>query len=157
MKQGKCAFLLVDSEGAVANKHFDKPWQHLKKRDNWNQPEGTADEQCHFMVQCMESWFLADVDAVANYFGQGFIRKHFPSEGQNVEMIERDQVYDKLANATKACKKGQYNKAQHSFKILGLINPVKVKQAGPWAKRFFDALKEHCTQKEGIQEYPPEA
>ena len=52
--------LLVDSEGPVIPRHYDKPWAHLKERDFWNQPADTTDEQAHLMVQCMESWFLAD-------------------------------------------------------------------------------------------------
>jgi len=144
IKQGKNAFLLVDSEEAVAREYQGKPWQHLKKRDNWDQPVGTTDEQCHLMVQCMESWFLADKDAVANYFGQGFNEKHFPPQGQNVEVIAKDQVDEKLANATRTCQKGPYNKGKHSFAILGLIDPDQVKLASPWAKRFFDMLNHDC-------------
>ena len=137
------AILLVDSEEAVAPEHQGQPWQHLKKRDDWDKPEGTTDEQCHLMVQCMESWFLADMDAVANYFEQEFVMKHFPLQGQNIEVIDKDQVYKKLENATRTCKKGQYNKGKHSFAILGLVDPDKVKLASFWAKRFFDTLNEY--------------
>jgi len=139
------AFLLVDSEEAVAKKHQDKPWQHLKERDGWEKPEGTENDQCHLMVQCMESWFLTDEDAVANYFGQGF-KRCFPQQGQNIEAIAKTRVGQYLKDATKDCKtKRPYDKGDHSFKILGLIDPNKVKQAGFWTKRFFGTLEKHCT------------
>ena len=141
------AFLLVDSESAVEGKHQGKPWEHLKKRDGWDKPEGTTDDQCHLMVQCMESWFLADGDAVAHYFGQGFNGKHFPPQGQNVEAIDKPDVYSKIEHAIRACSKHTYSKGRHSFAILGQIDPGKVKAASPWAERFFDTLQEHCNQK----------
>jgi len=65
--------LLVDSEGPV-NK---KPWEHLKNRDNWNRPDEVTDDSVHLMVQCMESWFLADKDVLEKYYGQGFFAKCF--------------------------------------------------------------------------------
>jgi len=138
------AFLLVDSEDAVAPEYQGKPWRHLKQRDDWDQPVGATDDQCHLMVQCMESWFLADEEAVAQYFGKGF-KRCFPQQGQNIEVIDKKRVYQYLKDATKDCKAKRYDKGDHSFKILGLIDPEKVKQTNSWAKRFFDALKEHST------------
>ena len=144
-RNGKSAFLLVDSECAVAKTHQDKPWHHLKARDNWDKPADTTDDQCHLMVQCMESWFLADVETLNEYYGQDFNEKYFPKSGQDVEPIDKDQVADKLKNATRNCrKKGKYNKGDHSFEILGKIDPEKVKNASEWAKRFFDTLKKNC-------------
>jgi len=56
--------------------------------------------------------------------------------------VPKQQVYDALAKATRDCKsKSQYGKGEHSFKLLGLINPGKVREASPWAKRFFEALE----------------
>src|SRR5580658_8201552 len=48
--------LLVDSEIGVAR--GNTVWQHLKSRpgDNWEKPEGVADDQAYLMVQVMETW-----------------------------------------------------------------------------------------------------
>jgi hypothetical protein len=63
------AMLLVDSETPVkaeyqqgADTALWQPWAHLKNRtgDEWNKPQNAANVDCHFMVQCMESWFLTD-------------------------------------------------------------------------------------------------
>jgi hypothetical protein len=56
--------LLVDSEGPVERN--SGPWKHLKNRepDNWDRPASARDDNAHMMVQCMETWFLADQDTL---------------------------------------------------------------------------------------------
>ena len=134
------AFLLVDSEGPVsAPATAAQPWQHLQARDGWERPPGATDGQCHLMVQMMESWFLADPDAVSAYYGQGF---HMGSLPQNprVEQVSRRDVEEGLNRATRNTVKGRYNKGKHSFDLLERLAPAKVTNASPYAKRFIDAL-----------------
>ncbi len=148
---GEEAVLLVDSEAPIAALHqqgadADKwqPWPHLKNRpgDGWDKPEDEPDTDCHLMVQCMESWFLADRAPLRTFFGQGFKENQLPAATNSVEQVAKTQVYDSLANATKDCKtKAQYGKGEHSFKLLAEISPVSVTSASPWAKRFIDELK----------------
>lgn len=93
---GEAAMLLVDSEEPVisdaepgdANKPESwLPWLHLQQRrgDGWNKPPGSNDLQCHLMVQCMESWFLADRDAIKKFFGQGFSENSLPAATNSLE------------------------------------------------------------------------
>ena len=63
------ALLLVDAERAVGE---TGPWQHLKDSDGWDRPDSATDDQCHLIVQAMESWFLADRTALGEFYGQGF-------------------------------------------------------------------------------------
>ena len=131
--------LLVDSEGSVTT--GTGPWQHLKKKpDNWDQPSGTTGDQIHLMVQCMEAWFLADKDSLAAYYENGFKRNALPAR-QDIEKIPKDDVFNGLKNATRRTSKGEYEKGQHSFKILEQIDPKKVIAASPHAKRLVDTLK----------------
>ena len=37
-----------------------------------------TDEHVHLMVQCMEAWFFADTDSLAEYFGRDFNRNTLP-------------------------------------------------------------------------------
>ena len=67
---GMIPFLLVDSEGPVVPEH--SVWQHLHARDGWPRPEGAGDDRAFLMVQVMETWFLADREALRSYFGTGF-------------------------------------------------------------------------------------
>jgi hypothetical protein len=147
---GEDAVLLVDSEAPVANQYQQgrdaewQPWQHLKQRpgDGWYKPEGAPDTDCHLMVQCMESWLIADPAALKAFFGQGFRENKLPATASSVEQVATAQLYSALANATKDCKTmAQYGKGEHSFKLLGKIDAAKVTAACPWASRFVSELK----------------
>ena len=132
------ALLLVDSEGPVTAK---SPWLHLKNRDRWERPPNSADTQCHLMVQVMESWFLADREALAEYYGSGFGSSVIP-QWQDIEQVPKTDVSDKLEQATRNTGKGRYHKGRHSFELLRRIDPAKVAEASPHAKRFVNALRE---------------
>jgi hypothetical protein len=70
---GDFVILLVDSEGPVV---APGAWAHFHARDGWQRPAGTIQDQAHLMVQCMEAWFLADREALIEFYGQGFWRVH---------------------------------------------------------------------------------
>ena len=129
--------LLVDSEGPLADGH--DPWQHLKSRDNWDRPEGTSDEQAQLMVQCMESWFLGDRDAVAEYYGNDFNRNALPANPRP-EQIDKKAVLDSLKNASRNTTKGGDSKGRHSFEILAAIDPTAVRAVCPYADRLLMTL-----------------
>ena len=95
--------LLVDSEEGVGV--GADPWEFLERRDNWSKPDGATDDNAHLMVQCMEAWFLADSDALARFFGNGFNANLLPNR-RDVENIPKQDVYDALERATgRAVKK----------------------------------------------------
>lgn len=132
--------LLVDSEGPVRS-HM-KSWQHLSSRDGWERPKGAQDEQGHLMVQCMESWFLADVPALEIFFGAGF-RSNTLANRNDIENIPKKDVFAQLEAASRDSRKGRYRKGSHSFSLLKQIDPTKVIQRSPFAKRLVDTLKAH--------------
>ena len=141
LKEGKRALLLVDSEDPVSEK---SPWAHLKQRpgDLWETPPGAEDDDCHLMVQCMESWFLADRDALAAFFGSDFRAQKLPPAKKPIEQVSKADVLKKLPEATKHRKtKGSYAKGKHSFDLLAQIDPAKVTKASTWADRFVRTLK----------------
>lgn len=130
--------LLVDSEAPITDK--EKPWAFLKKRDNWTRPRGADGENTHFMVQLMESWFFADKANLKKYYGKGFKEKAL-SKNKTIEDIPKRDILSGLKKATKDTQKGKYDKGAHSFGILELIEPEKVKKASPYARRFFEVLE----------------
>lgn len=143
-RQGKPALLLVDSEDALRS---DSPIEHLERRDGWSFEALADDGEVHLMVQCMENWFLADKDALASYFGQGFHAGALP-KSQHVETVSKHDVIAGVVRATKQCKtKGAYRKGAHSFKILAAIDPGKVREAAPHA----DLLLSHLEQAFWVQ------
>jgi hypothetical protein len=91
------------------------------------------------MVQAMESWFHADRTALGEYYGGGF-RESALSARTNVEDIPRADLFEGLKRATRDCQAGEYSKGQHSFKILGRIDPAKVRAASPHAERLLATL-----------------
>ena len=130
------AMLLVDAEGPVG---AQGAWQHLKSRDGWTRPPGSSDDQCHLMVEIMESWFLADADALASFFGRGFHRQSLP-RNPKIEQIPKRDVLVGLDRATRNVRKGRNSKGKHSFEILAGLDPARVTAASPYAKRLVDAL-----------------
>ena len=130
------AMLLVDAEGPVT---AATAWLHLQARDGWSRPPGAADDQCHLMVQIMESWFLADTEALEAYFGQGFRRGALPGNN-NIETVPKQDVLSGLDRSTTATGRANYHKARDSFKILATIDPDKVTSESPHAARLIDAL-----------------
>jgi hypothetical protein len=128
--------LLVDSEDAVDPSHT--PWRHLRERegDGWARPRAVAEDQAHLMVQCMESWFLADREALATFYGQGFRPGALPSSS-SVERVSKHEVLAKLKAASRGARtRGEYHKTKHGFALLALIDPAKVRATSPHAGRL---------------------
>lgn len=162
LRSGEAAMLLVDSEAPVlaaaqpgdAARREDRerwlPWLHLQQRqgDGWDKPAGSEDLQCHLMVQCMEAWLLTDRETLKVFFGQGFKENALPATANRVEGIGKQQIYDALAKATRDCKtKSAYGKGEHSFKLLAQVDPAKVVDASPWARRFVETLQARMAQR----------
>ena len=132
------AVLLVDSEGPVAAR--SDSWSHLSFQDKWEKPQGATDDNAHLMVQCMEAWFLADKDALAKYFGDGFNENSLPRRA-DVEGVSKRDIARGLEMATRQCKrKGVYHKGRHSFAILAELDSERVTTGSPHARRLIDTL-----------------
>lgn len=128
--------LLADSEAPVSQ---NSVWNHLRERDQWQRPSSVTEEQVHLMVQCMESWFLADKECLKAHFGQDLRQNTLP-QNPKVEEIPKQDVFDGLKNATRQCEK-KYHKGKESFKILGKLDPGKVSAAAPHVTRLLEILK----------------
>ena len=135
-RQSEAAMLLVDAEGPVT---APGSWQHLSASDRWDRPGGATDNQCHLMVQVMESWFLADADTLDSFYDRGFRRQALPPNPY-IEQIPKQDVLNGLARATRDTRKGPYKKGARSFEILVMLDPAKVRNASPQADRFIRAL-----------------
>ncbi len=136
MRQHAQAFnvLLVDSESAVQA----TAWRHLQGRGEWGD-DPPPDDHCQLMVQAMEAWFVADTEALSQFYGQGFRANAIP-ENPDVEQIAKDDLEPSLKNATRNTKKGEYHKAKHAWKLLETINPSKVRRASRYCERLFATL-----------------
>lgn len=139
--------LLVDSEDVVASQfdltfQDDFVWDHVKNRegDEWARPKGAQNDQLAFMATSMETWLIADIGCLKEYFGQGFDAKKLPTS--NLEQKDRKMVLRALEDATKVCKH-QYGKGDDGLKLIGMVDPNVLRVKLPHFERFEKMLKRH--------------
>ena len=126
--------LLVDSEGPVKA----RPRAHLAAQDGWNLC-GVDDDDVHLMAQVMETWLVADREALTAYYGQDFRAKALPSR-RNLEEEDKTAIAAALDEATRRTKKGGYRKIQHAADLLERIDPAKARERCRHCERLFDTL-----------------
>jgi Domain of unknown function (DUF4276) len=132
--------LLVDSEDRVDANHT--PWDHLESQTKPRPAEAGADS-AHLMVQCMESWLLADPDTLQAYYGQGFRKAALP-QGP-LEQIDKKKVYEGLTKATAQTKKGTYHKVRHGFDLLARLDTSRLQEGSAHAQQLFTLLRSLCS------------
>ena len=138
---GKHHVLLVDSEDPL--KHRGECWRHLNERpaDGWARPSGVEDAQCCLMVQAVEAWLFADLEALQAYYGPAFNVNGLPAR-QNVEKIPKSDHIGKLEAASRPTKKGLYHKTRHLPDLLGRIDAAKVRERSWHCDQIFVTLSE---------------
>ena len=127
--------LLVDSEEQV---NTQTPSDHLFSRDGWNL-KGIDDDRVHLMTQAMETWIVADSQALETYYGTDFKKNVLPSR-KNLEKITKSEITRILNQATEGTQKGKYHKIHHAGDILTLMDPATVRKRCPYCERFFKTL-----------------
>lgn len=152
--------LLVDAEETVSD--LNNPWEHLKSRigDEWTKPSKSSNDQCHLMIVTMETWFLADAEAITELFRRtkGFDASVFPAmpaepppprEGGNapprkpstfLESKTKAAVNTILKKAFKNTNAGEYRKIDDGARMLGVIDSSKVRKQCPSCERLFKSL-----------------
>lgn len=135
--------LLVDSEQKVLPSDLDNPLDFLR-RHGMPPVKGTTVEQYQLMVRCMETWLVADLDALRKFFSnQNFDPGKLPQHA-NLETVSPTEMEEQLRAATRRVPSKRYHKGRHAFKILGNVDPNLVGKALPWANRFQQTLLRIC-------------
>ncbi len=132
------SLLLVDSELPFPS-NISK-WDFLMGRDKWEKPALADETKVYLMVQTMEAWLLADRTALQKYYGNSFHLNVLPPESRSVELLDKETMYKALELATKDTQKESYSKGNHSFQLIGLVDPQKVMSACPSAKELIEYL-----------------
>ncbi len=139
--EGALRILLIDAERAVSD--ITKPWHALGE----NPPAWAGDKDLYLMVQCLESWLVADIEAVQQHYdAKGkpcFDTKKIP-KWQNVELIHRHTVQSALENATTTCGK-PYTHADGNV-IIGRIKLEDLKNHLRSAGHLYNRLKERISE-----------
>ena len=123
------AMLLIDSEGEELRSLISRTHSQI----------GPAN-RAFFMVQKMESWFIADQQSLSGYFGPGFRENALP-QNPNVEEVPTRDIDDALRNATRNCSKQRYVKGRDDVGLLNRLNPTAVYSACPNFARLIDFLR----------------
>ncbi len=126
--------LLVDSEAAVTA----QPRAHLQQRDGWDL-NAAPEKQVHLMAQCMEAWLVADPEALADYYKQGF-NTNALSNRINLEEEPKVQIYAALEAATRQTQKGNYGKIKHASELLKRVSQAKARKRCRHCDRLFTTL-----------------
>lgn len=129
--------LLVDSEDAVQKGY--SVWEHLRTHDSWTKPTGAGEEHAFLMVQVMETWLLADRNALREFF-RDQLKENVFKQWPQLESISKANVLDVLNRATAQCSK-QYKKGKITFELLQRVDPALVEAACPHAKSLLDRLR----------------
>jgi hypothetical protein len=107
-------------------------WEGPNEAEIRKRQLGSCDQDSVFwMVQIMECWFLADVDALKAVFkglSEATVRGN-----PNVEEIPKADALERLNKAAN----GEYHKVKHGAKLLELIDPAKVRKAASNCDRMF--------------------
>lgn len=139
--------LLVDSEAEVRD--VGKPWSHLAERDRWRRPRRAKDDQAQLMVQCMETWCVADREALRRFFGQHLQENALPALG-DLEKCPKDHIQKKLKHATRACGRNRtYSKGKRSFDLVAELDPRALRSELPHFVRLCDVLDEKLARDAG--------
>lgn len=138
-KPGDYIAMLVDSEDPVAD--VEKPWDHLKARDNWEKPADAVDEQVLLMTTCMETWIMADRETLKRHYGHKLEESALPPLN-DLESRGRHDVHDKLVRATRNCSNA-YSKGKRSFEVVAKLEPAVLRQHLPSFERMERVLEDN--------------
>ena len=91
------------------------------------------------MIQTMETWIVADTEALADYYGQNFRKSALPSTN-DLEAISKTEIASALKRATQATQKEEYHKIRHASDLLKQIDSSKVRDRCPSCEKLFDDM-----------------
>jgi hypothetical protein len=145
--QATYPMLLVDSEDSLQDEDTAPDtaaaWAHLKSRDHWDCPAGVQNDQAQLMVTCMETWIMADREALRTVFGVS-LRTNALLPQNDLETRTRQDVHNALEQATRDCGRDKaYRKGSRSFQVLAQLNPETLSQYLPYFRRFITTLEHH--------------
>ena len=116
--------LLVDSEGPVFDASPGGRVTHLAGRDGWDLAGAPADS-VHLMIQCMETWLVADAAALAAVYGQGFQARSLSSR-RDLDGESKADVLASLDRATRRTARAGYGKIRDASAVLGKSSPETI-------------------------------
>lgn len=135
-QSGALRILIIDSEIEVPD--VTKPWNVKSGKPDW-----AGDQNCYLMVQCLETWLLADPRTLEEHYNsrnKPCFRASKLKAWPNLEKIPRKTVQKVLEDATADCGK-PYGHADGNL-IIAKVQRDTLKKLSSVARLFRDfALK----------------
>lgn len=135
VKPGSAVALLVDADDFVA---ANAPAKHLEGKLNSAKVPKDARANIFLMVQCMESWFVTDFNALESCFGAKAKIK-LPAH-TDIEAVPKKDVFAALDDAARGTPTRRYLKIRDGAKILAELNPKTVAQRSRHARDLYEFL-----------------
>ncbi len=130
---GALRILLIDSEGPVTD--VNKPWSALPvtKRPDW-----ADDKQCYLMVQCLETWLLADWESIRNHYNKSkpCFRENHLKAWPSLEATDRKNLQRALEAATANCNNPYFH--AYGNVLIAVVRREKLKVLPSVARLFRD-------------------
>jgi hypothetical protein len=123
--------LLKDSEQPMP-----ADWLQLCQRFGIDQ--GFVD-RVFWMVELMESWFLANPKMLSDYYGVGFLVNSI-GERVDVERVPKADVLRTLKQATRGTTKGEYSKVKHAPFLLEKLDSNRVRARAEHCRQLFQVI-----------------
>lgn len=130
---GALRILVIDSEVPVQD--VTKPWGAIKQI----RPDWAGDKDCYLMVQCLETWLLADRTSLQKHYnspGQPCFQENKLRAWPDLEKIGRRTLQTALERATAGCGK-PYAHADGNL-LIGKVDSEKLKTLSSVARLFKD-------------------
>jgi hypothetical protein len=134
-----------------ATRSHPHAWNILLKDSEQSMPARPADlcsrygidprlaDRVFWMVELMEAWFLADHDALAGYYGAGFLSNAI-GDTADIERVPKAEVMDRLKRATRDTTKGRYHKVKHAPYLLEKLDNQRVQARSEHCRVLFDSV-----------------
>jgi hypothetical protein len=97
-------------------------------------------DRVFWMVELMEAWYLADPEALAGFYGQGF-RTNAIGNTEDVERVPKAEVMNRLREATTNTSKGRYDKVKHAPYLLERLDSGRVQRRARNCRQLFDSVR----------------
>lgn len=126
--------LLIDSDDGYSA--GDPIWAFLERRDHVKKPTWAREDHVYLMVDCVETWIVADLEALKSHYGQSFNSGALPKQN-DLEKVPHSELQSKLEQATRKCRR-TYSHGD-SAELIAKVTPGRIAHLSS-ASRFITGL-----------------
>ena len=128
---------------SLAGKKLQPKATHFVLKDAEVPIKGAAPKNTFYWIQVMESWFLADPNAIQKALGSCVNTSKVP-KWNSIESVPKADVLHKISSLTKPCGTGKHYDHAHpprlASRILRHLDREAVQGKSPECKRFLTTL-----------------